>query len=253
MIWNEDEGVKNLYFRERGTEEDLPVVANEIFMAAENDQTFELEVSDGQVLVGMESIGKVGVAPSDQSLEKVDFITLNTDDVRCFPVSPVLQRDMTAVYVQYDRNGDGVMQVEEVEKVMALLGIETPAEEVTEPMYLDDFKQFLIVNTQLIEEPIALQSILSEPFKPVDLDGDLDLLADGEEDEEDYMMLILFGAIGVLFILLCIMGVCLYNMSKRNNSLVDEIIKIEEDQKNYKQQLPTEVPLKSEGAVRTET
>ena len=31
MVWNEDEGVKNLFFRERGTQEDLPVVATEIY------------------------------------------------------------------------------------------------------------------------------------------------------------------------------------------------------------------------------
>ena len=138
---------------------------------------------------------------------------------------------------------------------MTLLGIETPAEEVVDHMYLDDFQEFLIVNTVLVEEPIPLDSILSKAFKPV-ADGsglDLDLLNEEDEDEDDFMLLILFAAVGALLILVCILGGCLYCMSKRNNTLVDDIIKIEDEQKNNKDRLPTDIPLKSEGAVRTET
>lgn len=37
MVWNAQDGVKNLFFTERGTLEELPVVATEIFLTSEED------------------------------------------------------------------------------------------------------------------------------------------------------------------------------------------------------------------------
>jgi len=92
-------------------------------------------------------------------------------------------REITAVYLQYDSNSDGVMQVEEISEVMTRLEIEEPVEQVNQEMLFEDFQEFLVVNAVLIDEPKDLTSIVNlSSLKPPDVDINGEMILDNEDD-----------------------------------------------------------------------
>ena len=92
-------------------------------------------------------------------------------------------REITAVYLQYDSNSDGVMQVEEISEVMTRLEIEEPVEQVNQEMLFEDFQELLVVNAVLIDESKDLTSIVNlSSLKPPDVDINGEMILDNEDD-----------------------------------------------------------------------
>ena len=183
----------------------------------------------------MESVGLGDVDESEQQLQKVDFIALNTQSVDCFPIGPQLMREITAVYLQYDSNSDGVMQVEEISEVMTRLEIEEPVEQVNQEMLFEDFQEFLVVNAVLIDEPKDLTSIVNlSSLKPPDVDINGEIILDNEddviqEDDDDFDLLTIIMMIiaGSLLFVVCGLAACMFKLTTMNDRLEEEIATVE--------------------------
>lgn len=139
-VSNANDGVKGLIFSSRtDSSVNVSVIPNSVFDVKASDIFSTIQVPSNYRLAGVQSISQ------QTSIAKIVFLFVETDDKRCQVPSNKLIADAAAIFVTYDEDKDGLISVEEWNKVIDKSGqTDTTSSHITESLTLSQFTDHII-------------------------------------------------------------------------------------------------------------
>ena len=109
----------------------------------DNDFTSQISVNSGYRLVGLQSVDREH-EDLGRVIDKIKFLFINMNDLRCRPPTDILVRDISEVFREYDLNEDGLISDMEFYLILTKLGRQSMSVEITEPLSFEDFQSYVV-------------------------------------------------------------------------------------------------------------